>query len=68
MLTYKYHRMSTKVSGFGITEYHFENIHEIIDKYASEGWRYVGWIPVKQRGNGYIEDIDLIFEKEKTES
>lgn len=67
-LIYKYHRMSAKVSGFGITEYRFEKLNEIIDSYASEGWRYAGWIPVLQRGNGYIEEIDLVFEKEKVES
>lgn len=67
-MIYKYHRMTAKVSGFGITEYRFEKLHEIIDGYASEGWRYEGWIPVLQRGNGYIEEIDLVFEKEKVES
>lgn len=67
-MIYKYHRMTAKVSGFEITEYRFEKLHEIIDGYASEGWRYAGWIPVLQRGNGYIEEIDLVFEKEKVES
>lgn len=62
-LIYKYHRMTAKVSGFGITEYRFEKLHEIIDGYASEGWRYAGWIPVLQRGNGYIEEIDLVLVK-----
>ena len=57
-LIYKYHRMTAKVSGFGITEYRFEKLHEIIDSYAQ----------VLQRGNGYIEEIDLVFEKEKVES
>lgn len=41
-MIYKYHRMTAKVSGFGITEYRFEKLHEIIDGYASEGWRYAG--------------------------
>lgn len=58
--------MTTKVSGFGITEYRFEKLHEVIDHYASEGWRYVGYVPVLQRGNGYVEEMDLIFEKEKS--
>ena len=66
MFIYKYHRMTTKVSGIGITEYRFENMRDIIDKYANDGWRYVGFVPVLQRGNGYIEEIELIFEKEKS--
>lgn len=66
MFIYKYHRMTTKVSGIGITEYRFENMRDVIDKYANEGWRYVGFVPVLQRGNGYIEEIELIFEKEKS--
>lgn len=66
MFIYKYHRMTTKVSGIGITEYRFENMHDVIDKYANDGWRYVGFVPVLQRGNGYIEEIELIFEKEKS--
>ncbi|WP_290140336.1 hypothetical protein [Allocoprobacillus halotolerans] len=34
---YKYHRMTTKVSGIGITEYHFKGLREVIDRYACEG-------------------------------
>ena len=66
MFIYKYHRMTTKVSGIGITEYRFENMRDVIDKYANDGWRYVGFVPVLQRGNVYIEEIELIFEKEKS--
>ena len=66
MFIYKYHRMTTKVSGIGNTEYRFENMRDVIDKYANDGWRYVGFVPVLQRGNGYIEEIELIFEKEKS--
>lgn len=65
-LIYKYHRMTAKVSGFGITEYRFEKLRDVINRYANEGWRYVGFVPVLQRGNGYIEEIELIFEKEKS--
>lgn len=27
------------------------------------GWRYVGYIPTKQRGTGHTQELDLIFEK-----
>ncbi len=66
MYVYQYHRMTTKVSGIGITEYRFEKLRDVINRYANEGWRYVGFVPVLQRGNGYIEEIELIFEKEKS--
>ena len=29
---------------------------------AKKGYRYVGFIPVKQRGTGHIQILDLIFE------
>ena len=40
---------------------------DIIDARAAQGWRYVGYLPVKQRGAGFIEDLELIFEKEVEE-
>lgn len=30
-----------------------------------EGWRYVGYIPTRQRRTGHIQELDLIFEKEE---
>ena len=35
-----------------------------IDKYAAEGWRYVGFFPVSFTGHGGISMVDLIFERE----
>ena len=49
MYVYQYHRMTTKVSGIGITEYRFEKLCDVINRYANEGWRYVGFVPVLQR-------------------
>lgn len=38
---------------------------EIIDARAESGWRFVGYIPSRQRENDHMVDrIDLIFEKE----
>lgn len=37
---------------------------QIIDKYAADGWRYVGIIPVSYTARGAICDVDLIFERE----
>lgn len=37
---------------------------EIIDRYASEGYTYVGMIPTELNTKGCYRKIDLIFEKE----
>ena len=42
-----------------------KTIKASLKKRAKNGWRYVGFIPTKQRGTGHIEEIDLIFEKQK---
>ena len=40
----------------------------IIDRAAAEGWRYVGFIPKRQRAGGYMETIDLVFERQRPET
>ena len=42
-----------------------KNYRSIIEKRAGDGWRYVGYIPTKQRGTGHTQEMDLIFEKEE---
>ncbi|WP_312634866.1 DUF4177 domain-containing protein [Oscillibacter sp.] len=37
---------------------------EAIRRRATEGWRYAGFVPRLQRAGGFIETIDLIFERE----
>ncbi len=37
---------------------------EVIDKYAVEGFRYVGYVPCVIGPSGKILSIDLIFEKD----
>lgn len=46
-----------------IYEMEFEH-REIINKRAESGWKYVGFIPTRQRGTGHIQSLDLIFEKQ----
>jgi len=41
-----------------------EKHRQIIDDYASRGYRYVGYIPTVITDYGKIKDIDLIFETE----
>ena len=36
---------------------------EIIDQYAAQGWRYVGYIPTQFTSNGGTKAIELIFER-----
>ena len=45
--------------------YTYESDYQsVIARRAQEGWRYVGFVPVKQSGHGVISKMDLIFEKE----
>lgn len=66
MYTYEYEKIIIEFSGIGLFNgniYSIEEYKDIINKRALDGWRYVGFIPTKQRGTGHIEEIDLIFEK-----
>ncbi len=67
MYQYVYEKVYCEASGIGITEYHTKNYKKIIEKRSSQGWKYIGYIPVVQRGNGYVEVIELIFEKQINE-
>ena len=35
---------------------------EIIEFYVKDGYKYVGFIPIKYSSNGQMQIIDLIFE------
>ncbi len=67
MYIYEYERVSSDLTGWGLSGniYEMEAYKNIIDRRASEGWRYVGFIPALQRGTGHIEEMDLVFEKGK---
>lgn len=41
---------------------------EVICQRAANGWRYAGFIPKRQRGGGFIEMIDLVFERQRPET
>ena len=67
MYLYEYESVSCYFTGLGFgagNVYSIENYRSIIEKRANEGWRYVGYIPTKQRGTGHVQELDLIFEKE----
>ena len=67
MYKYEYETVIIEFSGFGLINgnvYKIDEYKDIINKRASEGWRYVGFIPTRQRGRtGHTDEIDLIFEK-----
>ena len=69
MYKYEYESVSCDFGGWGFGSgnvYEIEDYRSIINKRASDGWRYVGFIPTKQRGTGHTQEIDLIFEKFST--
>lgn len=67
MYKYEYETVYCDLGGWGPGSgkvYKTEDYRVIINKRAAKGWRYVGYIPTKQRGTGHIQQFDLIFEKE----
>lgn len=50
------------LGGFGMETVQHQ---DVIRRRASDGWRYVGFIPKRQRAGGFIETIDLVFERER---
>ena len=68
MYVYEFERVSSQLSGWGFgsgNKYGSGDYREIIARRAREGWRYVGFLPAVQRGTGHIQEMDLVFEKEK---
>ena len=66
MYKYEYETVEVDFGGWGFGSgnvYSIEDYRPMIDKRAADGWRYVGFIPTKQRGTGHIQEMDLIFEK-----
>jgi len=67
MYKYEYEKIDCEFDGFGMFNgniYSINDYKKIIDERAKTGWRYVGYIPTKQRGTGHIQELELIFEKE----
>ena len=60
MYTYEYERIYAK----GYIRLRIEDHEEVITRRAGEGWRYVGFVPIAQSGEGLILEMDLVFEKE----
>ena len=53
------------LGGFGMeTVVH----QEVILRRAAEGWRYAGFVPKRQWAGGFIETIDLVFERQRPDT
>lgn len=52
----------------GICSSKLHEHRKIIDRYAAEGWRYVGYIPTHEASYGQTCSIDLVFEKDVEEN
>ena len=62
---YRYEYESIDVGGgFWIDNSSCEH-RDIIDQYAAQGWRYVGYIPTRFSGEGGTKEVDLIFERQE---
>ena len=69
MYRYEYESVSCVFDGwgaFGGNSYGIEAYRDIINARAKNGWRYVGYLPTRQRGTGHVQELDLIFEKEES--
>ena len=68
MYKYEYEEITYSFSGLGFGKGHISepdyDIKEIINEKNKNCFKYVGFIPNKQRATGLIEKITLIFEKE----
>jgi len=60
MVRYEY----IKINSEAIMSSKFTQHRNIIDEFAKKGYKYIGFIPIKQYGHGMIREIDLIFEIE----
>ena len=72
MLEYEFEQIAcddmTGYSLFGGAGLNTIGHQEAICRRAAEGWRYVGFIPRKQRMEGFIETIDLVFERVRADT
>lgn len=68
MYKYEYEKVDCSLRGYGLLSgnvYVIDDYKSIINDRALNGWKYVGFVPTRQRGTGHIEEIELIFEKEE---
>ena len=59
---YEYQYVTIKAKGAVVSE--FQEHRDAFNRYAADGWRYVGWIPTRVGAHGGMDQLDLIFERE----
>lgn len=59
----KYVYVEMKLEAQGVLFHSGSEAKEIIDRYAKEGYSYVGFVPALMDIHGGLRKIDLIFEK-----
>lgn len=52
------------VTGEGVVTTKYQEHREVIDRFAREGWQYVGWVPTCILSHGAVSQMDLIFQRE----
>ena len=72
MLEYEFETVNCDEGGgyslFGGVGMETTRHRDIICRRAADGWRYAGFIPTRQRAAGFIEAIDLVFERQRPET
>ena len=74
MLEYEFEEVACDEGGGGwspLGGFGMETVahQEAIRRRAADGWRYMGCIPKSQRRPyGFIESIDLVFERQRPET
>ena len=59
--------INSEVNGYGLGKgmrFTFHNVEKVIRERITDGWEYLGYVPLETRGTGDIEKISLIFTKE----
>ena len=66
MVIYEFERVECSAGSyslFGGVGLAMEGYQDIIHRRGREGWRFAGCIPATQRAGGFIDRIDLVFER-----
>ncbi len=66
----KFVRITSELSGFGPfkgTKYCFDGAEETVREWIEAGWDYCGFVPLETRGQGDMETVSLVFQRETTD-
>ena len=64
-------KVKSALCGYGFgkgARYSFAGAEETIREQLQNGWEYCGFVPVETRGQGDLETISLIFQREAQET